>query len=100
MTRRQQIASVVAAVSDGRRRCYTAIDRWREVFGHTRDGHGFVGVDEDEYPYDVETHVRYHEDLPAEIEARWVHLQPLPFDRFDEISAEIADEYAIEWEER
>ena len=72
-------------------------DRWREVLSRARAGHGFVGVDETEFPYDVETHVRYHRDLPDEIEARHPHLPPLSIDRFDSRTAEIADEYAIEW---
>ncbi|MDQ2050630.1 hypothetical protein RBH26_09030 [Natronolimnohabitans sp. A-GB9] len=75
-----------------------SIDRWQEVLGHARDRHGFVGVDTDEFPYDVETHVRYHRDLPDEIEARHPHLPPLSIDRFDAVTNDIADEYAIEWE--
>ncbi|WP_238709314.1 hypothetical protein [Natronorubrum halophilum] len=64
----------------------------------TRNGHGFVGVDADEFPYDVETHVRYHRDLPDETDARHPHLPQLSIDRFDSRTAEIADEYAIERE--
>ncbi|WP_436345398.1 hypothetical protein [Natronorubrum sp. FCH18a] len=74
-------------------------DRWLEVLSRARDEYGFVGVDADEFPYDVETHVRYHRDLPDEIEARHAHLPPLSFDRFDSITSDIADEYAIEWDE-
>lgn len=75
-------------------------DRWREVLSHARNGHGFVGVDESKFPYDVETHVRYHRDLPDAIDTRHAHLPPMDIDRFDSITAEMADAYAIEWERR
>ena len=74
-----------------------SVDRWRELLGRARNGHGFVGVDAGEYPYDVETHVRYHRDLPDEIDARYPHLPPVGIDAFDSITAEIADAYRIEW---
>ncbi|ELY53412.1 hypothetical protein [Natronolimnohabitans innermongolicus] len=73
-------------------------DRWREALGRATDRHGFVGVDTDEFPYDVETHVRYHRDLPREIEARHPHLPPLEFEAFDSRTGEIADDYEITWE--
>ncbi len=72
-------------------------DRWREVLEHARDGHGFVGVDASEFPYDVETHVRYHADLPEAIDARHPHLPPMAFHRFDERATETASEYGLEW---
>ncbi|WP_440770672.1 hypothetical protein [Natronorubrum sp. DTA28] len=75
-------------------------DRWLEVLANARKDYGFVGVDTDEFPYDIETHVRYHRDLPTEIEERHPHLPPLSFDRFDSITSDIADEYAIEWDEK
>ncbi|RQG97947.1 hypothetical protein [Natrarchaeobius chitinivorans] len=76
-----------------------SIDRWRDALSRARDGHGFVGVDAREFPYDVETHVRYHRDLPDEIDARHSHFPPLPFDRFDAIAKAVADEYGLEWDE-
>ncbi len=74
-------------------------DRWRDVLSHARDSHGFVGVDPTEFPYDVETQVRYHEDLPGTIDARHPHPPPMPFDRFESIADDVAEEYAIEWDE-
>ncbi|WP_247002482.1 hypothetical protein [Halosolutus gelatinilyticus] len=75
-----------------------SIDRWRDVLAIARDHHGFVGADPTEFPYDVETHVRYHDDLPRTIAARHPHPPPLSFDRFDSIASGVEDEYAIEWE--
>ncbi|WP_306053137.1 hypothetical protein [Natronococcus wangiae] len=77
-----------------------SIDDWRGALSNARDRHGFVGVDTDEYPYDVETHVRYHADLPDDIEARHPHPPSMAFERFESIAADVANEYAIEWEER
>ena len=76
-----------------------SIDRWRAVLSNARDRHGFVGVDAQEFPYDVETQVRYHEDLPDAIGARHPHPPPMDVDRFDDIASEVEAEYAIEWSE-
>lgn len=77
-----------------------SVDRWRDVLGHARTDYGFVGVDETEVPYDIESHVRYHEDIPNEIETRRPNLSPMRFDRFESIASAAgdADEYAIEWD--
>ncbi|MXV61705.1 hypothetical protein GS429_06425 [Natronorubrum sp. JWXQ-INN-674] len=72
-------------------------DRWRDVLSNARNGHGFVGVDTSEFPYDIETHVRYHRDLPNEIDDRQPHLPPLSIEAFDSRTAEMEEEYAIEW---
>ncbi|MEY7848501.1 hypothetical protein AB7C87_04775 [Natrarchaeobius sp. A-rgal3] len=74
-----------------------SVDRWESALSRARDGHGFVGVDTEQFPHDVETHVRYHEDLPEVIDARHSHPPPLSFDRFDSIASEVEDEYVIEW---
>lgn len=75
-----------------------SIDRWQDVLSRARNCHGFVGVETDEYPYDVETHVRYHADLPAEIGARHSHPPPMAFDRFESVAEAVADQYDITWE--
>ncbi len=75
-----------------------SIDRWREVLGQARDESGFVGVDTDEFPYDIETQVRYHADLPDEIGSRHPHFPPLPVDEFESIIDDVEEEYALEWE--
>lgn len=74
-----------------------SVGRWRRALVRARDVHGFVGVDENEYPYDVETHVRYHVDLPDAIAARYPHPPPMAIDQFDEVAAERYGEYGLEW---
>ncbi|EMA41936.1 hypothetical protein [Halobiforma nitratireducens] len=73
-------------------------DRWRDALEHARDGHGFVGTTPEEFPYDVESHVRYHADIPTEIDARHPLPPSLAFDRFDEIATAETDAYAVDWE--
>ena len=76
-----------------------SLDRWRDVIGRARNGAGFVGVDETAFPYDIESHVRYHEDIPAEMETRRPHLSPMAFDRFASLASDAdADGDAIEWD--
>lgn len=73
-------------------------DQWRELLKRARRRGGFVGVDEDAFPYDVETQVRYHRDLPSTVDAREPLPSPVPFDRFDAVADEVAADYEIEWE--
>ncbi|NGM71604.1 hypothetical protein G6M89_21910 [Natronolimnobius sp. AArcel1] len=75
-----------------------SIDRWRAVLANATQEYGFVGVDEREFPYDVEVQVRYHEDISETITHRQPLLAPLPFDEFTETIGERAEEYALEWE--
>ncbi|GAB3020302.1 hypothetical protein [Natronobiforma cellulositropha] len=70
-------------------------ERWRSVLDAARDRAGFVGVDPSAYPSDIESHVRYHADLPDEIDARHPLLPPVPFERFLERTDAVADEYDL-----
>lgn len=74
-----------------------SIDRWREVISAAERRSGFVGVDESAYPYDVETQVRYHADLPGTIDARTAHPPPMDFDRFDRIADDVTGAYDVRW---
>ncbi|MCU4926327.1 hypothetical protein OB905_10075 [Halobacteria archaeon AArc-dxtr1] len=75
-----------------------SVDEWRKALSNARDEYGFVGVDPTEYPYDVETQVRYHADLPETIGARHAHPPPMPFEEFEAVAEEVTAEYDIEWE--
>ncbi|MFP9190761.1 hypothetical protein ACLI4Q_03710 [Natrialbaceae archaeon A-CW1-1] len=74
-----------------------SIDRWRRVLERGRVRGDFVGVDTAAYPYDVETHIRYHADLPDEIGDRYPHPPPMAFDRFDSFAFDAQEEHAVEW---
>ncbi|MCU4754089.1 hypothetical protein OB919_19250 [Halobacteria archaeon AArc-curdl1] len=76
-----------------------SIDRWRQVLERGRVQNGFVGVDTEEYPYDVKTHIRYHADLPDEIRDRYPHPSSMAIDRFDSAASEMQGSYSIDWRE-
>ena len=64
-----------------------SVERWRTELARA-DYHAFVGVDESAFPYDVETQVRYHRDLPSTIDARHPLAPPMSLDRFDAIATD------------
>ncbi|WP_254767052.1 hypothetical protein [Salinilacihabitans rarus] len=76
---------------------FAPASRWRAALDRARERSGFVGVDPAAYPYDVETLVRYHADLPDEIRARRAHPPPLSFERFDALAADLAAAGPVEW---
>jgi hypothetical protein len=59
------------------------IDRWRGILARARRAGAFVGVDEKEYPRDFATLVRYHDDLPQTISARYPMPGPLALSELD-----------------
>lgn len=73
------------------------VERWQAVIERAEDRSGFVGVDTEAYPYDVETHVRYHEDLPGEIDDRYPHPPSMGFDRFASFAKAEAGDHGVEW---
>ena len=74
-----------------------SIDRWRSALAAARDRGGFVGVDEAAFPFDVETHVRYHADLPETIDARHPIPSPMAFGRFDRLARGGVGDAAVDW---
>ena len=74
-----------------------SIDRWRAVIERARDHRGIVGVNETEFPYDVERNLRYHAAIPDVIRARHPHFPPMAFDRFESVATEMAEEYNVQW---
>lgn len=75
-----------------------SVGRWREALRRAEERYGFVGVDEKAYPYDVETHIRYHADLPDKINDRYPHLPPMNFRCFALYAADASEEWPIEWD--
>ncbi|MBI3307190.1 MAG: hypothetical protein HYZ84_05230 [Candidatus Omnitrophica bacterium] len=47
-----------------------SIKEWKAAISHAKGKHGFVGVDEEKYPADIGTFLRYHDDLRNKIGAR------------------------------
>jgi len=74
-----------------------SIDQWRELVSKGGKGH-FLGVDEDLYPRDFATLIRYHRDLSrlGPVEGM---PSPLPPDRFEALAARYGPRLGIMVEE-
>jgi hypothetical protein len=66
----------------------TPIDRWRSILKWARKRGEFVGVDEERYPKDFATLVRYHADLERE-SRRYPVPRPLALEELDAIVGEV-----------
>ena len=73
------------------------VERWHSLTGRARKRGGFVGVDEEEFPRDYATFVRYHTDL-KKIPARYPMPGPLTFGQLDGFLQGVGDRYPVRWE--
>jgi len=74
-----------------------SIERWRSLTRRARKRGGFVGVDEEEFPRDYATFVRYHTDL-KKIPARYPMPGPLTLGQLDGFLQGAGDRYQVRWE--
>ena len=74
-----------------------SIERWRALTRRARKYGGFVGVDEEEFPRDYATFVRYHTDL-KKIPARYPMPGPLTLGQLDGFLQGARDRYPVRWE--
>jgi hypothetical protein len=72
------------------------IERWRSLLGKARKGGNFVGVDEERFPRDFATFVRYHTDM-KKIPARYPRPGPLALGGLDAFLDEAGDRYPVRW---
>ncbi len=73
------------------------IERWRSILRRGRKSGAFVGVDEEAYPRDFATFIRYYTDLKKKIPARYPIPGPLALDRFDAFWGEAGGRYPVRW---
>jgi hypothetical protein len=73
------------------------IERWRSILKRARRQGSFVGVDEQRFPRDFATFVRYHTDM-KKIPARYPRPGPLSLDRLDAFLEQAGDRYPVRWE--
>jgi hypothetical protein len=59
-----------------------SIDRWRSILQKARQQGRFIGVDEDKYPKDILTYLRYNRAL-RQIPGRFPMPDPLSLEQFD-----------------
>ncbi len=72
------------------------IERWRSLLGKARKGGNFVGVDEERFPRDFATFVRYHTDM-KKIPARYPRPGPLALGGLVAFLDEAGDRYPVRW---
>jgi len=73
-----------------------SIERWREVLERARKHGSFVGVDEQKFPRDYATFVRYHVEI-KKLRPRYPIPEPLPLHRLDEFLERAGDRYPVCW---
>jgi hypothetical protein len=73
------------------------VERWRDLIErHARGGAQVIGVDEDAYPMDLGSALRYQPAFESAT-ARLPLPPPLEVREFDEFLAESGDRYAVRW---
>jgi hypothetical protein len=74
------------------------IERWRSLFARARTHGDFVGVDEQAFPRDLASLVRYYTQV-KEIPDRYPLPAPLALERLDAFLDLHGDRYPVEWVE-
>jgi hypothetical protein len=72
------------------------IERWRSILQRARQRGRFIGVDEQAFPRDFATFVRYYTDL-KQIPARYPPPAPLALSQLDAFLEEAAGHYPVQW---
>jgi len=73
------------------------IDRWRAVFNYARKRGEFVGVEEDKFPRNFATLIRYYTDLKRQIHARYPVPGSLRLEQLDKFIQEAGDRFPVRW---
>jgi hypothetical protein len=73
------------------------IDRWREVFKFARKRGEFVGVEEDKFPRNFATLIRYYTDLKRQISARYPLPRSLTLNELDNFLSKTRDRFPVRW---
>lgn len=72
------------------------IHQWKRILARAPRG-DFIGVDEDKYPRDFATFVRYHDDLIAKVPAPYPVPPALALNELESFIQGANGNYAIEW---
>ena len=72
------------------------IGRWRSILGRARKEGSFVGVDEQKFPRDFATFVRYHAEL-KKLTPRYPMPEPLALSQLYSFLQEAEDRYMVRW---
>lgn len=72
------------------------VARWRSILERASTRGRLIGVDEEKFPRDFGSFIRYHEEL-KEIQARYPIPGPLALSQLDVFLAEAGERYPIRW---
>jgi hypothetical protein len=72
------------------------IERWRSLIGRARKRGAFVGVDEQRFPRDFATFIRYYTEV-KKIPARYPLPGPLALSHLDAFLERAGDRYPVRW---
>ncbi len=75
-----------------------SIEDWRTILNRARVRGEFVGVQEDKYPADLATLVRYHTEIKRIIEARYPLPQSLTLQQLDDFIQTAGDRFLVRWD--
>ena len=73
------------------------IERWRGILNRARKRGTFIGVDENVFPQDFASLVRYHHDFGTVFRARYPMPGPMDCGRFERFMEQNQDRYQIQW---
>lgn len=75
-----------------------SIEEWKGVLSHAKKQGAFLGVDEQKYPLDFMSFLRYHGELKKKIKVPAVSLQPLTLSQLDSFVSGAGNKYKIRWQ--
>lgn len=73
------------------------IQRWRAVFNLARKHGQFIGVEEDKFPRNFSTLIRYYTDLKRNIPSRYPVPGPLTLEQLDKFITQAGDRFPVTW---
>ncbi|RUR76008.1 hypothetical protein ACF3DV_26305 [Chlorogloeopsis fritschii PCC 9212] len=75
-----------------------SIESWRQVFRRARKRGEFIGVEEDKFPRNFATLIRYYTDLKRVIPSRYPLPGSLTLEQLDRFVQETGDRFPVNWE--
>lgn len=75
-----------------------SIEDWRSVLRQAAVGGEFIGVDEDKFPFDFASFLRYNAELKEKITSRYEMPVPASLDEFDSFITQHGSQYRVQFE--
>nr|ADN15162.1 conserved hypothetical protein [Gloeothece verrucosa PCC 7822] len=74
-----------------------SIEQWRAVLARAKEKGDFIGVDQDKYPRDFASMIRYYTDLKRTISQRYPLPEPLTLEQLDQFISEQGQQFPVRW---